>query len=103
MQARVAFAFVLSAAAFTQIAHASPAIRTEVKPSAFFVFANNSEDRSYNCSISYTWSHDDYGTRKSQQINTVASVAPKSNGVIHSLQGSYVRLQIDSGPNIQCN
>jgi len=98
----IAFSIFFSTA-FFQSAFAAPATRVEVKPSAIFIYANNQEDRAYTCSISYTWSHDDYGTRKSDTVNATAVVNPKFNGVIHSLTGSYVRVKLEGGASISCN
>ncbi len=81
---------------------AVPATRVQVNPSSIFIYAKNTEDRAYVCSIAYTWSHDDFGTRRSQTVSTTANVPKGFDGVIHSLTGSYVRVQMESGPNISC-
>lgn len=89
---------------FPFVAFGAPATRVEVQPSAIYIYANNREDRSYNCSISFTWSHENLdGTRISQQVNTSAGVPPKFNGVLFSIVGAYVRVRIDSGPSINWN
>lgn len=84
-------------------AQAAPATRVEVLPSAIFIYATNPDERSYNCSVSFVWSHDDFGTRKSQSVSTVVGVNPKvSNAIIFQLSGSYVRVQIEGSANISC-
>ncbi|WP_343633716.1 hypothetical protein [Roseateles sp.] len=82
---------------------AAPSTRVAVQKSGVLIIASNPDDRSYNCSISFTWSHNDFGTRKSQSVNTVAGVGPKVNDVvIYNLSGAWVDVQIEGGVNISC-
>ena len=73
-----------------------------VQQSAILVTANNPDDRSWTCSIQFNWSHEQFGTRIPGQppVNTTAQIAPKSNGVIFTLQGAYVNIRIEGQANI---
>ena len=66
-----------------------------------FIEATNSENRAYNCSISFTWSHDDFGTRRRETVNASAGIGANTSAVIYRLSGSYVRFQLESQPVIQ--
>lgn len=71
----IAVAVILTAASST--AWAQPQMRYGVQGSSFFVYATNTEDRTYNCSISYTLNYVEYGQPGSQNFNANFVVAPK--------------------------
>ena len=47
-------------------AQATPAFNSYWNGSYFFIDATNDEDKSYNCSVSYSWSYSDFGDRKTK-------------------------------------
>ena len=81
---------------------AAPQTRYEVTPTAIVVYADNPEDRSYDCSIWYVWSHEDYRTTRTETVSETVHVAARSNAVIHSQPAVYLYVQIEQGPKIEC-
>lgn len=71
----IAVAVILAAS--SSGAWAQPQMRYGVQGSSFFVFATNTEDRAYNCSISYTLNYVQYGEPGSQNYNVNFVVAAK--------------------------
>src|SRR4030095_8832331 len=98
----VAIALVSPLQAFPIASVAAPATSYEVKPDAIVVYANNLEDRAYDCSIWYVWSHEAYRTTRTETVSEIAHVAPKSNGVVYSQTAPYLYVQIEQGPRIEC-
>lgn len=83
-------------------ASAAPAIYVEVRPSGIFIYANNTENRAYTCSISYVWSHEERGARTSHHVNTTVGIAAKFDGVVHASVSPYVDLRVETPPAIAC-
>jgi hypothetical protein len=71
--------------------------RYEIKPDAIVVYADNPEARTYDCSIWYVWSHEDYRTTRTETVSETVHVAPKSTGVIHSQPTVYMFVRIEQG------
>lgn len=85
------------------IAHAYPQTRVINNPSSILIYASNSEDRSYSCTINMVWSHSIFGERKSETMSTTAGVsAHAKDALIMNLSGALVDVKIESGPNINC-
>ena len=100
---RAAIALVCPILSFSMAALAAPETWYEVKPDAIVVYANNPEDRAYDCSIWYVWSHEAYRTTRTQTVSESAHVAPKSNGPIYTQPLAYLYAKIEEGPRIACN
>ena len=98
-----AIALIALLLSFATATEAAPEIRYEVTPTAILVYAKNPEDRAYNCSIWYVWSHESYRTNRDETVSETVHVAPKSNGAIHSQPVAYMYVQIEQGPKIECN
>jgi hypothetical protein len=81
---------------------AAPQTSYEVTPAAILIYANNPEDRAYDCSIWYVWSHESYRTTRTETVSETAHVAAKSNAVIHSQPLAYTYVQIEQGPKVEC-
>ncbi len=96
----IALVFPLLSFPITSVA--APETRYEVTPTAILVYANNLEDRAYDCSIWYVWSHEAYRTTRTQTVSETVHVAAKSNAVIHSQPLAYLYVQIEQGPKIEC-
>ena len=87
---------------FSMAASAAPETWYEVKPEAIVVYANNPEDRAYDCSIWYVWSHEAYRTTRTQTVSESVHVAAKSNGPIYTQPLPYLYAKIEEGPKIAC-
>jgi len=82
---------------------AAPATSYEVKPDAIVIYADNPEERAYDCSIWYLWSHEAYRKTTTETVSETVHVAPKSNGAIHTQPLVYVMYaKIEEGPKIAC-
>jgi hypothetical protein len=97
----------LALAAFTAAASpalAYPSLRNSQPGSAIIIYAANSEDRAYNCTITYDWAYDSFGEVKTGheefQVNIGAKIGDTQ---IHRFEGSYVNLRITGGPSMNCN
>ena len=97
-----AIALVCLILPFSTAASAAPETWYEVKPDAIVVYANNSEDRAYECSVWYVWSHEAYRTTRTQTVSDSVLVAPKSNGPIYTQPLPYLYAKIEEGPKITC-
>lgn len=97
-----AIALIAPLLSFPTASAAAPETRYEVTPTAIVVYASNPEDRAYNCSIWYVWSHESYRTTRTETVSEAVHVAPKSNGAIHSQPLAYLYVQIEQGPKIEC-
>jgi hypothetical protein len=98
-----AIALVCSMAMLSMASLAAPKTWYEVVPSAIVIYANNPEDRAYDCSIWYVWSHEAYRTTRAETVSESVHVAPQSNGAIYSQPLAYMYVQIEQGPKIECN
>lgn len=99
---RATLLFVFSALLLVT-AHAAPSTNSYWSGSYFFINATNDEDKTYNCSVSYSWSYDDFGTRKTQSFNGTFTVQAKWKGNVLRNEGAWVNPKTESGPNVQCN
>ena len=96
-------AFVLIAVlAGTGIARATPTMTTSVPGSAIYFYVNNPEDRGYNCTIVYSYSWDDFGTRKQNADQTRFFAAGHFNGQVLKVTQSSPHVALDSA-NMSCN
>lgn len=85
-------------------AEAAPQTRVSATSSSVYIFATNNEERSYQCSIRFSWSHSRFGERKSDTVNSTTHVQAKLNdGLIYRLEGAYVDLRIDGDVDISCS
>ncbi|MFM5917517.1 MAG: hypothetical protein ACKOOL_08295 [Novosphingobium sp.] len=83
---------------------AYPSIRTSQPGSAIIIYAANSEDRAYNCTITYDWAYDSFGETKTGHEEFQVGIGAKTGDTqIHRFQGSYVNLRITGGPSMNCN
>jgi hypothetical protein len=87
---------------FAPTSVAAPQTRYEVTPTAILVYADNPEDRAYDCAIWYVWSHEAYRSTRTETVSETVHVAAKSNAVIHSQPLAYLYVQIEQGPKIEC-
>jgi hypothetical protein len=91
-------------AAAASPAFAYPSIRTAQPGSAIYIYAANSEDRAYSCTISYEWAYDSFGEVKTGREEFQVYVGARSGDTqVHRFSGSYVRLRITGGPSMNCN
>jgi hypothetical protein len=100
---RMAIALLCTMAIFSMASWAAPKTWYELRPNAIVVYATNSEDRAYDCSIWYVWSHEDYRTTRTETVSETVHVASQSSGAIHTQPLSYMYVQIEQGPKIECN
>ena len=99
LAATALFAPLLS---FATLSVAAPETRHEVTPTAILIYANNPEDRAYDCAIWYVWSHEAYRATRTETVSETVHVAARSNAVIHSQPAAYLYVQIEQGPKIEC-
>jgi len=95
-------AVIAALLSFATVSVAAPQTRYEVTPTAILVYADNPEERAYDCAIWYVWSHESYRTSRTETVSETVHVAAKSNAVIHSQQAPYLYVQIEQGPKIEC-
>ena len=85
-------------------AQAYPAMRSSQPGSAIYIYLSNSEDRAYNCTISYDWAYDSFGETKTGHENFQVTIdAKRGDTQVHKFSGSYVNLRITGGPSMNCN
>ena len=80
-----------------------PSFNSYWSGSYFSMNAASKSDQTYSCSFSYSFEHDDFGTRKTRTNWGNFTLSPHWSGNAHTLTGSWVRPTLTSGPNIQCN
>lgn len=83
-------------------AHAAPTLRTSVPGSAIFFYVSNQEDRSYNCTITYSYSWDDFGTRQTRNDQSNASVPAKFDGQVLKVTQNAPNVALNSA-SLACN
>lgn len=81
---------------------AAPNLRTSVPGSAIFFYASNQEERGYNCTIKYSYSWDDFGTRKSRDDQSSFAVPPKFDGQVLKVTQNSPNVSLDSA-SMSCN
>ena len=100
---RAALALTACAAAASP-AFAYPSMRTSQPGSAIIIYAANSEDRAYSCTISYDYAYDSFGEVKTGHEDFQVYVGAKSGDTqVHKFSGAYVRLRVTGGPSMNCN
>jgi hypothetical protein len=70
---------VLIALTAASSAHAAPTLTTSVPGSAIFFYVSNPENSAYNCVLTYRYSWDDFGTRKSDSDQSSFSVPARAS------------------------
>lgn len=85
-------------------AFAYPSIRTSTPGSAIIIYAANSEDRAYNCTITYDYAYDSFGEVKTGHEEFQVGIGAKTgDSQIHRFSGAYVNLRLTGGPSMNCN
>ncbi len=69
--------------------------------SAIFINAKNPDTRSYAWILDYKYSHDSFGQKKVEYLNAGGSIGPGEDKIIHSLQGTYVSLKLETSISLQ--
>ena len=80
---------------------AAPSLRTSVPGSAIFFYISNQEDRTYNCTITYKYSWDDFGTRKSRDDQSAVFVPAKFDGQVLKVTQNSPDVRLDSA-DLRC-
>lgn len=83
-------------------AQPTPTLRTSVPGSAIFFYVDNQTERGYNCTITYSYSWDDFGTRKSRADQSSFSVPGRFNGQVLRVNQNAPNVALDSA-NLSCN
>lgn len=101
---------VLLFSALSSVAQASPQFNSYWSGSYFFIDATNNENRSYSCSVTYTFESDELDDDHPSQTKRVSRtnqgnffVQAKWSGNVLKNQGSWVNPTTTNGPNINCN
>ena len=96
---------ILSCIAVSTPAAAYPSIRGEQAGSSLSVYTANSEDRAYNCTVTYSWSYMSFGEEKTGSESFSTNVGAKQGEQrAHRFAGSYPQLRFTDGPQFAgCN
>ncbi|MEQ1819053.1 MAG: hypothetical protein ABL871_10630 [Terricaulis sp.] len=100
------YALLAFAAVFASTeASANPTIRTWAPgTSAIYIYMANPTDRSYSCTVSYSWAYDSWGTPYSGTETFAVTFQPnQGEREVSRMSGSFVNLHVTSGPSVQCN
>lgn len=84
------------------VSHAAPSLRTSTVGSAIFFYVTNHEDVSYTCTVTYSYSWDDFGARKSRSDQSTANVPAKYSGQILKVSQNAPNVALDSF-SMSCN
>jgi hypothetical protein len=79
-----------------------PSLRTSTPGSGIFFYVTNNDDISYNCTISYTYSWDDFGSRTSRSDQTTTYVPAKFNGEAFHITQNAPDVRLDAS-SMNCN
>jgi hypothetical protein len=97
---KLCLAGVVLAACFAGAAYAYPAFRWEASGSNFYIFAKNTDDKAWNCSVSYTLVADN---APQQSFNRSFGVPLKADGWVLHHPTTWTNTQLVGDPKINCN
>jgi hypothetical protein len=97
------FAAVIATLLISSAANAEFRTALKIDQSGMDVIATNSDDRPYNCHISFRYTTEN--SPNGQSVNVTATAMPGiSERVIHSTRGGWSQFNIVGGrPNMTCN
>lgn len=95
--------FILYCLVFHSVGNAYPNMNYYIQGSSFFVRASNPDNRTWNCSISYTLNYDDFGTPAHRDFSKTFVVNINYNGIVLNHQTTWPASSLTvsnvSGPN----
>lgn len=92
----------IALALFSGLAYADPVVKARTEGSSFFVHATNNENVRYNCNLSYSIKHTDFGETKTDSFQQSSSIGPnESKDILRFPTAWAVPLEVVSF-NAQC-
>lgn len=79
-----------------------PSLRTSTAGSGIFFYVTNNDDISYNCTITYTYSWYDFGSRQPRSDQTTVHVPARFNGEVFNVTQNAPDVRLDTS-SMSCN
>lgn len=74
----------------------------QVNKSSIFVFGKNPRNVSAQCSIQLVFTHNDFGVRRRVPISQQVGMPPGFDGIMLTISGAYVDVELVDAPKISC-